>query len=43
MAVAIVAIAFSAAGCATLKKKHKTDLSYVERPVDLLYSTGRST
>ena len=40
MAVAIVAIAFSAAGCATLKKKHKTDLSYVERPVDLLYSTG---
>ena len=40
MAVAIVAIALSAAGCATFKKKHKTDLSYVERPVDLLYSTG---
>ena len=41
MAVALVAFAFSSAGCATFaKKKRKTDLSYVERPVDLLYSTG---
>ncbi len=40
MAVAILGIAVSAAGCASMKKKHKTDLSYVERPVDLLYSTG---
>ena len=37
---AIVALALSAGGCATFKKKTKTDLSYVERPVDLLYSTG---
>ena len=33
-------VAMAASGCATFKKKHKTDLSYVERPVDLLYSTG---
>jgi outer membrane protein assembly factor BamD len=32
--------AFAVSGCATFKKKHKTDLSYVERPVDLLYSAG---
>ena len=40
MVLAIVAVAFSAGGCATFKKKRKTDLSYVERPVDLLYATG---
>src|SRR6516162_6858385 len=34
----VAAVALS--GCSTLKKKHKTDLSYVERPVDLLYSAG---
>jgi outer membrane protein assembly factor BamD len=37
---AIAAVGLS--GCATFKKKHKTDLSYVERPVDILYSTGAS-
>ena len=41
LAVSLIAFAFSAGGCATFaKKKRKTDLSYVERPVDLLYSTG---
>jgi outer membrane protein assembly factor BamD len=40
LVLAAAAVAVSAGGCATLKKKHKTDLSYVERPVDLLYSTG---
>jgi outer membrane protein assembly factor BamD len=40
--IAVLALALSAGGCSTLKlgKKHKTDLSYVERPVELLYSTG---
>jgi outer membrane protein assembly factor BamD len=38
VAVAVVALALG--GCATFKKKHKTDLSYVERPVDLLYAAG---
>ena len=38
--IVIAALAFSAGGCATFKKKTKTDLSYVERPVDLLYATG---
>ena len=38
--IAILAAAIAVSGCATFKKKHKTDLSYVERPVDLLYSTG---
>ncbi len=38
--IVIGALALSAGGCATFKKKTKTDLSYVERPVDLLYSTG---
>ena len=34
------AVAVGMSGCAMMKKKHKTDLSYVERPVDILYSTG---
>ena len=38
--VVILAAALASTGCAGLKKKHKTDLSYVERPVDLLYATG---
>jgi outer membrane protein assembly factor BamD len=37
-AVMIAAVGLS--GCATFKKKHKTDLSYVERPVDALYAAG---
>ena len=36
----LTAFAVGMSGCAMLKKKHKTDLSYVERPVDILYSTG---
>jgi outer membrane protein assembly factor BamD len=36
----ISAVALS--GCALLHKKKKTDLSYQERPVDLLYVTGAS-
>ena len=32
--------ALALGGCSTFKKKHKTDLSYVERPVDQLYSAG---
>ena len=39
LAVLLIA-AFATTGCATFKKKHKTDLSYVERPVDQLYSAG---
>ncbi len=39
--IAILAAAVSVSGCSTLmKKRHKTDLSYVERPVDLLYAAG---
>ena len=38
--LAIAMVALTLGGCATFKKKHKTDLSYVERPVDLLYSAG---
>lgn len=38
MAVLTAAVAVS--GCSHFKKRHKTDLSYVERPVDILYSTG---
>ena len=38
--IAILAAAIAVTGCATFKKKHKTDLSYVERPVDVLYATG---
>ena len=39
--VALLTIfAVGMSGCAMLKKKHKTDLSYVERPVDILYATG---
>jgi outer membrane protein assembly factor BamD len=37
---ALLAAAVAVSGCATFKKPRKTDLSYVERPVDLLYSTG---
>jgi outer membrane protein assembly factor BamD len=37
-AMLVAAVALS--GCSTLKKKHKTDLSYVERPVDALYAAG---
>ena len=37
--VALTAAALALGGCAHLKK-HKTDLSYVERPVDVLYATG---
>ena len=38
--IALLAAAVAMSGCATFKKKHKTDLSYVERPVDILYATG---
>ena len=38
--IVLLAAAVAVAGCSTFKKKHKTDLSYVERPVDLLYATG---
>ena len=38
--IAVLAVAASVSGCASFKKQHKTDLSYVERPVDLLYETG---
>ena len=38
--IAVLAVATSVAGCAGFKKKPKTDLSYVERPVDILYATG---
>jgi outer membrane protein assembly factor BamD len=38
--ILLLAVAVASTGCASLKKKRKTDLSYVERPVDLLYSTG---
>ena len=36
----VAAVAVTLGGCSHFKKKHKTDLSYVERPVDLLYATG---
>ena len=36
----LAAFAVAGSGCAMMKKKHKTDLSYVERPVDILYATG---
>jgi outer membrane protein assembly factor BamD len=39
--VALLAIAgVGMSGCAMFHKKHKEDLSYVERPVDVLYATG---
>jgi outer membrane protein assembly factor BamD len=38
--VALLIAAVGVSGCATFKKKRKTDLSYVERPVDLLYDAG---
>ena len=38
--ILLLAAAVGVTGCAGLKKKHKTDLSYVERPVDILYATG---
>jgi outer membrane protein assembly factor BamD len=38
--VVLLVSAVAVTGCATFKKKHKTDLSYVERPVDALYSAG---
>ena len=39
--VAMLAVAaVGVSGCSTFKKKPKTDLSYVERPVDVLYATG---
>jgi outer membrane protein assembly factor BamD len=40
MAVLISAVALSA--CGTIRKKPKTDLSYQERPVELLYNAGTS-
>lgn len=38
-----VAAAVAVTGCASLHKKKKTDLSYQERPVDLLYATGAAS
>jgi outer membrane protein assembly factor BamD len=38
--MALAAAALAVSGCAHFKKQHKTDLSYVERPVDVLYATG---
>ena len=40
LVVLLAFAAMSVSGCAVLQKKHKTDLSYVERPVDILYATG---
>ena len=41
LVTAAAAMAVSVGGCASfMNKKKKTDLSYVERPVDVLYSTG---
>jgi outer membrane protein assembly factor BamD len=40
LVIAAAALALTVGGCSHLKKKPKTDLSYVERPVDVLYSTG---
>lgn len=37
--LALAVVALAAGGCSHLKR-HKTDLSYVERPVDVLYATG---
>ncbi len=38
--VALLVAAVAMSGCQYLHKRHKTDLSYVERPVDVLYATG---
>ena len=38
--ILLLAAAVGMSGCAGFTKKHKTDLSYVERPVDILYATG---
>ncbi len=38
--VALLAAAVAVSGCSHFRKQHKTDLSYVERPVDVLYATG---
>ena len=38
--LAVLAAALAVTGCSTFQRKHKTDLSYVERPVDILYATG---
>ncbi len=38
--VALLAAAVAVSGCSHFRKHHKTDLSYVERPVDVLYATG---
>ena len=38
--VALLAAAVALSGCQYLHKHRKTDLSYVERPVDILYATG---
>ena len=40
MLVALLAAAVALSGCQYLHKNRKTDLSYVERPVDILYATG---
>jgi outer membrane protein assembly factor BamD len=40
LALLLAASAIGLSGCSTFKKKHKTDLSYVERPVDVLYAAG---
>ena len=37
---AVLAATIAVTGCASFKGKRKTDLSYVERPVDVLYATG---
>ena len=38
--VVLIAAAVALSGCQYLHKHRKTDLSYVERPVDILYATG---
>ena len=38
--IAVLAAALAVTGCASFKGKRKTDLSYVERPVDVLYAAG---
>jgi outer membrane protein assembly factor BamD len=40
LVVLLAAAAVGVSGCSHFKKHRKTDLSYVERPVDILYATG---
>ena len=39
----VIALAMTLSGCAAFHKKVKPSIAYEERPVELLYSTGRSS